>query len=324
MGKSLCFIVLSVLLLACQKNPVDSDNSNSTSEQRILFVRAFQTGLSQLCSINEGSDIKVIYETERSLTPEHVNWGIINAIWAPNKKTLLIEGGESPSREVFPIWMIDGITGKILYQLTPDGGSAVWLPDGNHILFARRGNFGSIINDLYQINRDGTHETVLFHKDSLSIWPWGISPDGTKLIVGTIRYYIDHSSELVSHHQTGIFDIQSHQIQYLFHDSVDIKWAQWTSQQDEIYYIYGSDSERYDIYLFNLEDSMLVNMTASVDLGDFHYVALSPDNRKIAFTKKSAEEQDIYILDIATQTVTNITQTRSDSISYTVMEWNRN
>lgn len=318
----LLLIFVGVFLVACSRNSVDSDNANSSHNEQILLVEYFEDGITKLCTMNpDDTHMQVIYETVRHVTPSDVCYGILDAIWSPDKAKILMNGGPSPSREVIPLWIVDGATGKVLYQLTPDGGNAVWLPDGSQIMFAHGAGLGSQMNDLYQITSDGTNESVFFHRDSLSILPWDISPDGTKLIVGTIHYYTNNTGTLISQHQTGIFDLQTHHIRYLYHDSVDIKGAHWTNHQDKIYYIHGSASEPYDIYFYNLNDSTRVNVTTAVDLRDYYNLTVSPDNTKFAFSKKTAGVSDIYVLDINSQSVAKLTDAVQDSISYTVMDW---
>ncbi len=322
------FILIGIVFftISCEKNPVNNDNSNSSDEERILFIRNVKIELSQICTMKpEGSDIKVIYETELSYT----NKGIQYAIWSPDKSKILFEGGPRVSLEQSPIWILDATEGEILYQLTNDGGGSVWSPDGKYIIFANRTGFWSLINDLYRIESDGDNKELFFHRDSLSIWPWDWSSDGKRLLVGTIHWYMNSDNKLSSSSvNTGIFDIESKSIHYIFHNGMNIKWAKWTANQNEIIYVFGSHTQKYDIYLLNLEDSTLVNLTNSLDLGHYNNVTLSPDNEKIAFSKENSSLSgefkstcDIFLFDLAADTCINLTGIYSDSISCKVMDW---
>ena len=57
----------SLLLINCEKNPVDNNKSTPPDEERILFVRQVKGKLSQICTIKpDGSDLRVIHETKYS------------------------------------------------------------------------------------------------------------------------------------------------------------------------------------------------------------------------------------------------------------------
>jgi len=328
MRQVIYFVLIFIALFgsSCEKNPINNGNPKASNEERILFIKRIKRELRQICTMKpDGSDINIIYETEISYT----NQGIIYTKLSPDKSKILFEGGPSQSLELTPIWILDAIEGEILYQLTWDGGNSLWSPDGKYIIFARLTNYGSLINALYRIKSDGSNEELFYQQDSLSVWPWDWSSDGEKLLVGTIRWYVNSDNKLSSGPvNTGIFDMKTKSIQFIFHNGMSISWANWTANQNEIIYVYGSKTQKYDIYLLNLGDSTVTNLTNPIDLGDFHNITLSPSNEKIAFSKKNSSlnsefeyTMDIFVLDINSKLTTQLTNIALDSISCEVMDW---
>ncbi len=322
--KNLILISIIFLAISCEKNPVDNDDSKPPDEERILFIRNVKNELSQICTMKpDGSDITILYETLHSYT----NKGIQYAIWSPDKSKILFEGGPRPSLEQSPIWILDATEGVVLYQLTSDGGGSIWSTDGKQIVFAKRTGYGSIIDDIYRIESDGSNEELLFHQDSLDIYATDWSNDGKELLVSTRRYYYNSDNKLsVGRTKIGVLDVKTKNIQYIVESDMQNTGAKWSANQSEIIYISGLYTKKYDIYLLNLENSVLENLTDSLDY--YSNVIWAPDNEKIAFTKRNTslsgefyDCKDIFIMDINSKLVINITNTASDSISCKVMDW---
>jgi len=92
----------SLLLINCERNPVNGDNnddSNTQNEERILFIRNVKKKLSQICTMKpDGSHIKVISQTEVNLH----NIGYIQARWSPDKSKVVVVGGPESAPDIFP------------------------------------------------------------------------------------------------------------------------------------------------------------------------------------------------------------------------------
>ena len=314
----------SLLLISCEKNPVDNNKSTPPDEERILFVRQVKGKLSQICTIKpDGSDLRVIHETKYSF----INRGIHYAIWSPDKSKILFEG-EEESLELCPIWIMDSNSGEVLYQLTDNGGSGVWSPDGKHIIFSRMKSWASLINDLYIIDSDGRNERVLFQTDSLSVHATDWSQDTQKLLVGVIHYFYDSENRLNEERpKIGVFDMNTGSIQYIVEDDYLQNFgAKWSPDGSKIVYISGLYTQKYGIYLLDLNTDTTICLTDSLDY--YSKVIWSPDSKRIAFTKRNSNLtgrfgtcDDIFVMDIETRSIINITNTASDSISSEVMDW---
>jgi len=316
-------ICLSFFIIRCEKNPTNN-NQNIQNEERILFIRAVKSELSQICTMKpDGSDINIIYETELSYT----NKGIQYAIWSPDKSKILFEGGPNSSLEENPIWILDATKGEILYQLASDGGNSLWSSDGEYIIFTKRNGYGSLINDLYRIKSDGSNEELLFHQDSLTIYATDWSDDGKELLVCTQQYYTDSENKLsVSRTKIGVFDIGTKNIEYIVQDDMQNTCAKWSADQSKIIYISGLYTLKYDIYLLTLENNIIESLTNSMDY--YSNVIWSINDKNVAYTKRNAnlsgqfsDCNDIFIMDMNSKVITNITNTASDSISCKVMDW---
>jgi len=314
----------SLLLINCEKNPVDNNKSTSQDEDRILFIRHIKKERSQICTVKpDGSDLRVIYETQIGF----VNRGIHYAIWSPDKSKILFEG-EEQFLEWYPIWIMDSNSGKVLYQLTYDGGSSLWSSDGKHIIFSRSKGFGSLIYDLYIIDSNGKNEKILFQSDSLSVHATDWSNDTQKLLVDVKHYFHDSENRLSEERlKIGILDMNTKSIQYIIEDNYFQNFgAKWSADESKIIYISGLYTQKYNIYLLDLNDNTNICLTDSLDY--YSEVVWSPDGKRIAFSKRNSnltgefkECEDIFVMDLESGAIKNITNTASDSISNHVMDW---
>lgn len=322
--KVLLILGLFILLVCCDKNPLESNNFNPADEEQILFIRKIKGATSQICTIKpDGSNLRIIYET----THDYINRGIEYSIWSPDKTKILFEGEASESLEFSPIWILDSITGKVLYQLTWNGGSSIWSPDGKYIIFSRSKGYFSSINDLFQVDFNGMNEKILFQSDNLSVYATAWSKNMQRLLIGIDRYFYDSENRLSTERaKVGLYNINTKYIQYIVENDMQNFGAKWSKNENKIIYISGLYTQKYAIHILNLENNNDICISDSLDY--YSAVVWSPNNNKIAFSKRNSYLtdqfktcEDIFVMGIESRSINNITNTASDSISNKIMEW---
>jgi len=316
--KLLLFYSIMILLFSfCGKSPVNSQID--INKEGILFVRNFY----ELCLMRpDGSNIQVI--------GRH---GYSRARWSPDKSKIVIAGDYGGFKDVFPILIMD-INGKLHNRLTWNGIRPLWFHNGDRILYQEMSH--GITGRLYSINIDGTDERLIYQVgDSTSFYLDDVSAS-EEYILGFESFYFrlengklsGTDNEIVKIHlETGKkmyltdnelndyapkFNIDETMIAYF---CIDVP-GEVTVNNIENVYVMSSDGSN---------KRRVTNETMPNEMGPF--LAWSPDSKKIAYCKLdyrlfvAPDGSDIFIIDILSGNVVNLTNTSKDGIYNKVMDW---
>ena len=313
--KYFILVCLAFFIINCEKNPIDNDNSNPPYEERILFIRNVKNELSQICTMKpDGSDLEIISETEYG----YYNIGYIDARWSPDKSKIVIVGGPESSKDIFALWLMD-MDGDFIRKLANNGIWSVW-QNNSKIFYNKPRTFVGSTADIYLIDIEKDDEILIFEQnDTLSFSFTDINKTG-EIAIGYF-WSISLNSLLAKFPIEDInnFTILSYEDTYL---GVKPKLS-----PDEKKIIFAQGIYRNnDLYSLELETSTIANITN--DPGEYRSISWSPDGKKIAFSKENSSLEgefkstcDIFIIDLPTNQITNLTAALSDSISSHVMDW---
>ncbi len=318
--KNLILISIIFLTISCEKNPVNNDNSNSSDEERILFIRNVKNELCQICTMKpDGSDLKIISEAEFG----YYNIGYIDARWSPDKSKIVVVGGPESHPDIFPLWLMD-MDGNFCQKLANNGMDPVWLNENKIIYHKPRGYSIATSQDIFLINIQKNIEQKVYHQtDTLSIRIFYYNP-AEKCFIG---YLYDKSLNIENYHIIAKFkieDINCYKILYDDDTYLGVK-PKLSPDEERINFAQGI-YRKNDIYSLELETNTIVNITNN--LGEYRSISWSPDGKKIAFSKRNSSLEgefkhtnDIFLFDLDADTCINLTGSYSDSISCKVMDW---
>ncbi len=200
--KVLVVLSISILLLSCHNNPVDSGGGFPVKAGPILFI-SDKSGSSQLYSMNEGGS-NVQQLTSDSAFP------ILDAKWSPDGSKIAVVsliGDEMTYPSFRDAIFIMNADGSNKYQLTKEwldiydsawgmieyGGAKnpVWSPDSKQIAYGRLMIPEALGNwDIFLINSDGTAERRVTETVHLVEGAYDWSGDG-KSLIGVVGDYTD-------------------------------------------------------------------------------------------------------------------------------------
>ncbi len=305
-------ILALILLFSCSKNPV-SDEPPYISGERLLFVRDVAPKHSQICTMRQdGTDIYIISQVEVG----DLTSGFGRAVWSPDKSKILTSGWEKESLEFNPIWIFDSYSGQMLYQLTGNGEGGIWTLDEREIIYSRTKGYGATSYSLYK-NFKG-REKVLFQSDNISTYATDGPNYERKLLLDIQKVYDNERSKI------GMLDISKvkKNITYLVDNELNNFGSRWSPDGKKVAYISGIDIQGYNIYIFDSENNIHTKITNSAQY--YNDLVWSPDGKKLAFIDYidgPTKQNDIYVMDLVTRIITNITNTNSDSITYHLTDW---
>ncbi len=316
---------IALLFYSCENNSLDPNGPPGPTEERILFIKYDDT-VSEICSIKpDGADIQTI--ASHDMAGEYIYEGYFEASWSPNKSLIAIKGGPRESLEFNPLWLMDN-EGNLIKRLTSNGAAPHWSSDGNEILFSRATYPTSVISDYYIINVHTLSERIVLGADP-SYWWGGIdwSADGQYILT-------DEEYPSVNEEGEGYYtDREIIQLQlnggdkiHLTDNDIQDGGAQWSPDESKIVYISGNYTTGTQIKLMNSDGSG--NETLVDSLALYNTVCWSPDGAKIAYNKsemegyaKYEEGSDIYVLNIDSGTVKQLTNYADESIIVYVQDW---
>ena len=329
MKKALFVFGLIVLILSCEKNPVDNNKSTPPDEDRILFIRNVKNKLSQICTMKpDGSDIKVISQTEVNL----YNIGYIHARWSPDKSKVVVVGGPESSPDIFPLWLMD-MSGNFCRKIATDGFMPVWESNGEYIIFAHRRGYFSETFDTYRININTGEESVILWAETgtsgpnsgyiyqlLDIFPG----EDNKILLNEYYTYRDTTSgeQIREDSELLIYDYLTEAKTYLTNNDLNEGWARISNDGNFIIYHLNDGLYLMDKFGENIEE-VIANTNKKQQ---FLHLCWSPDGKKVlaSILDSSIENNrfyDIYAIDLNTKALLNLTNTAKDSISNYVMDW---
>ena len=310
----------SLLLINCEKNPVDNNKSTPPDEERILFIRNVKNKLSQICTMKpDGSDIKVISQTEVNL----YNIGYIHARWSPDKSKVVVVGGPESSPDIFPLWLMD-MSGNFCQKLSHNGFQPIWKNEDEIIYHKPRGYTIGSTQDIFLISIKEEREFIIFQQtDTFSI---RISDLDTVESYGIGSLY-DKSLNPEKYDAIAKFQIGNWTNYNILYDNNAYLSVQprLLPNKEKLIFVKGIYRNN-DIYSLDLSSGVVVNLTNNPS--EYRNISCSPDGSHIAFSRVNSnltgefeECEDIFIMDIETRSIINITNTASDSISNHVMDW---
>lgn len=288
------------------------------AEERIFFIRNVKNELSQICTMKpDGSDLKIISEFEFGYT----TIGPIEARWSPDKSKIVVVGGPESSKEIFALWLMD-MDGNLKKKLANNGMDPIWLSKNEIIYHKPRGYSIATCQDIFLVNIQNDIETKVYNQtDSLSIRIFDYSITDKCCIA----YLSDKSLSIES--IISKFKMENIINYTILYDGHTYRGVKPKLSPDEREIIFAKDIYRKnDLYSLELETNTLVKITDNP--GEYRTLSWSPDREKIAFSKENSSLEgefestcDIFIVDLSSKQITNLTAALSDSISSHVMDW---
>ncbi len=317
-------LLIALQLYACEGSLTDPPAG--PAEERILFIK-HDHSIKEICTIKpNGTDLQIIASHDHA--GEFIRQGYNEARWSPDKSHIAIKGGPSESLEFEPIWLMDN-QGNLLYRLTWNGGCINWSSDGKEILFSKRTGYFSITSDYYIINVQTSVERLALKADT-SFW-WGgasdWSSDGQYLLTDEEYLYINEQGENeYSDREIIIIQLSDGEKIQLTDNDVQDGGGKWSPDESQIIYVSGKYTSGYQIKLMKSDGSDIETLVDT--LASFGSVCWSPKGDKIAYSKsemegyaKYAQGSDIYVLDLNSGKVDQLTNFAADSVIVSIQDW---
>jgi len=217
-------------------------------------------------------------------------------------------------QEIFEIMVMnsDGTDIRNISNNIADDLDPTWSPDGKQIAFASdRANRSSLDTQIYSMNEDGSNVVQLTMGLGSSRHPaW--SPDGKQ--VAFDYKFTDTQAEIY------LMNIDGTGSKRLINSSSMNQSPAWSPDGKKIAYSSAVWNEKqkkfinYDIYIMNADGSNPRKMTTS--LADDYSPVWSPDGKKIAFTSDRRGDADIFVMNVSTIKVQQLTLNSHSSDEY--------
>jgi len=330
------FLLSSIMILLfslCGKSPVDSEIENpiDLNEERLLIVRdSYSKGFNEINTIKpDGTGLHVAahYTFDKNkYYPENY----LSARWSPDKTKIVAQGGPGSTIDIRPLWLMD-IYGRLLHKLYWSGTHQVLSHDGEYILFQ-----GIPCGyNVFSVNIDGTDEKLVYQVgDSTTFNLYDISASGEH-ILGTEKLYYTNEEGKLANTESEILKIhlETGDKLYLTDNELSDACPHYNCDETKIAYfcrdIPGevTINNVTNVYVMSSDGSnkrRLTNETKPNRI--WPYMAWSPDGKKIAFQKfnqmtTSERQIDIFIVDIDTGELFQLTDTAKDTVRNLVMDW---
>ena len=188
-----------------------------------------------------------------------------------------------------------------LFVTDPAGGPATiaaegsidapiaWSPDGRRLAFARltRGQYGSLLNDLFIVGRDGRHERRLTRSRRAS--SPAFAPDGRRLAFvgsegGTANVFVLDLETLEETQLTR------------FTGDVQLASVRWRPRGEALVFARFAADGRRDLVLLDLDTGRLEPLTDGRH--DDRAPLWSPDGRRLAYTSLRDNVPNVFVLDL--------------------------
>lgn len=322
-------IFLLMALPFCGKNPVGP----LADEERILFIRSFR-GNSAICTMKpDGTDLQVIAPNDKGddYSMEGYSW----ARWSPDKTMLVIQGGPPGlKREYKPILTMN-TNGVLLDRLTSDGFEPHWASENTVIFTRHRGYFSLVFEiDVHTHREDSVLVAEVGPPGTYSgniYWLLDVfkANELTKLLLLVVYTYTDSSGKAVDEDsELLIYDVANKEKFFLTDNDIEEGCGSVSPGGEFVAFTRKNPGTlRYtsNLFMMTSKGESIKKITTGTSY-TYSRPMWSPDGEKIVFTKADQSEHytpynDLFILDISTGAVSQLTNTAKDSIRIKIMEW---
>lgn len=228
--------------------------------------------------------------------------------FSPDTTRLAVLSLTSLARPVVRLFALDPSDGSS--QILADGAiqsPVAWSPDGTSIAFARRtrGQFGSIVNDLFRVDVQGGTIHRLTHSRR-AVAP-SFSPDGSRLAFigsngGTADVFV---LDLKTGRETALTS---------FEGDVQLSSLKWHAETDRIAFSVFDPQGLRTIYV--LDPSSGKTRKLLDETSDNQYPVWSPDGSQVAFTSLRDQIPNVFIHDLATDSTHRVTRLATGASVY--------
>lgn len=227
--------------------------------------------------------------------------GNYGARWSPDGKTVAIAGIKDYEEGVADLFLIDSNSGKIKKVGGPFVSSFFsFSPEGKSIVYSQQhyGSTGAAINDLFLLNVE-THQITRLTTNERATDPC-FSPDGQKIVYAI--HQGTRSNLAIQNVNTGKRSIITD-----FLDWTEVFTPNWSPDGAHIAFSMWDSLGNRDIYLVESDGTGLIKLIATPE--DDRYPAWSADGSQIAFISYLNGIPNLYIFDIETSTIRQVTDT---------------
>lgn len=228
--------------------------------------------------------------------------------YSPDTSKVAVLSILSPARPVQRLYVVDLESGRS--HVVAEGAihpSIAWHPDGTQLAFARRarGWNGSLLNDLFLVDADGSDLQRLTH--SRRAQSPTFSPDGKRLAFigakgGTANLFtLDRATGQETQHTAFTGDVQ-------------LAYARWHPAADTIALARFTADGTRDLVLFDLSSTTLTPITDGRH--DDRRPVWSPDGTQLAYTSFRDDVPNVFAYDLSTGTHRRVTQLAIGAVAH--------
>lgn len=221
--------------------------------------------------------------------------------YSPDTSRAAVVSLTSLEQPVTRLYVVDRETDEI--DVVAEGAlqtPIAWSPDGRRLAYSRlhRGRYGSILRDLYIVDRDGANRRQLTR--DLRAGSPSFSPDGTQLAfsasdAGTENIYLLHLAN------------DSVEAVTRFEGDVQVSSIRWHADGEELLFDRFQADGRRDIAVLDLTSRRIEALTAGIH--DDRDPVYAPGGSRVAYVSLRDDVPNVFVVDRSTgrhERVTNL------------------